>query len=334
MKLKSLMVALFVGLFTFASAFAQSPASKQDSPKKTKFTVGVSIYAGWMPWYYAKESGIMEKWAKANGIEVEIQYMDYIPSVEKYVAGAVDACVMTNMECLDMPSAGGVDSSVIIVGDFSNGNDKLIVRGVNDIKGLKGQEVRLVQLSVSHYMLVRALEGAGLTEKDLKIVNASDSDIGPLFLTDKKQKAIVTWNPIAMNVMTQDTTSTCVFDSSKIPGEILDCMVVNTKVLQANPALGKALTGAWYEIMGIMTTRGQEQKDAKASMAKLAGCTPVEFDAQLKTTAMFWTPAEAVAYTNSAEVKQNMERVRQFCFAHGLLSLAKTLRPVPKQFAH
>jgi NitT/TauT family transport system substrate-binding protein len=30
---------------------------------KDKFTLAVSIYAGWMPWYYAKDHGILKKWA-------------------------------------------------------------------------------------------------------------------------------------------------------------------------------------------------------------------------------------------------------------------------------
>ncbi len=29
-------------------------------------------------------------------------------------------------------------------------------------------------------------------------------------------------------------------------------MVVNSETLKDNPALGKALTGAWYEMMGLM----------------------------------------------------------------------------------
>ncbi len=37
--------------------------------------------------------------------------------------------------------------------------------------------------------------------------------------------------------------TTLVFDSSKIPGEILDLMVVNTQTLKDNPKLGKALVG-------------------------------------------------------------------------------------------
>lgn len=286
---------------------------------KTRFTVVVSIYAGWMPWYYARESGIMKKWADRYGIEVDIQYMDYIPSVEKYVAQAADACVMTNMECLDMPAASGVESTALILGDFSNGNDKLLVRGIDKIEGLRGKEVRLVELSVSHYMLVRALEKAGMTERDVKIVNASDSDIGPIFITNKKQVAIVTWNPIAQEVMAQEIGVKSIFDSSMIPGEILDLMVVNTKTLGENPNFGRALVGAWYEVLGTMTTRGQASKDAKAEMARLAGCSAKAYDSQLASTAMFWTSADALAYIKGTEIKQNMDIVRKFCFEHGLL---------------
>jgi len=40
---------------------------------------------------------------------------------------------------------------------------------------------------------------------------------------------------------------------------------------------------------------------------------------QLKTTAMFYKPQQAVDYTRSDEIKQKMNYVRNFCFAHGLL---------------
>jgi len=52
---------------------------------KPKFTIAKSIYAGWMPWYYAKSSGIMKKWADKYNIEVDLVHMDYIPSIEAFV---------------------------------------------------------------------------------------------------------------------------------------------------------------------------------------------------------------------------------------------------------
>ncbi len=294
--------------------FASSAAAKE------KFTVAWSIYVGWMPWEYAGDSGILKKWADKYDIEIELVRMDYIASVEAYVGGQVDACVMTNMECLDMPAASGIDSTALIVGDYSNGNDAMLSRGGIDVAGLAGKTVNLVELSVSHYLLARALElkGGGLTERDLTVQNTSDADIGPIFLADTSQEAVVTWNPIVMEIE-QTPGVEKIFTSADIPGEILDMMVVRTDVLKKSPALGKALTGAWYEVMGIMSRRGPAGDEAIKAMAEASEATATEYRSQLKTTAMFYTPQAAVDYTASGEIKDKMNFVRQFCFSHGLL---------------
>lgn len=184
--LKGIMI--FILLFTVVFGMTTSNAWA----KKTSFKVAWSIYAGWMPWDYANNSGILKKWADAYGINIELVRMDYLPSVEAYVANQVDACVMTNMECLDMPAASGIDSTVVIVGDYSNGNDAILVRDNLKIKDLKGKEALLAELSVSHYLLVRCLEMNGMKEADVKVVNTSDSDIGPIFIANKEQKVVIT----------------------------------------------------------------------------------------------------------------------------------------------
>ncbi len=283
-----------------------------------RFKVAWSIYAGWMPWDYAKESGILKKWADKYEIEIELVRMDYIPSVEAYVARQVDACVMTNMECLDMPAASGIDSSAIIVGDYSNGNDALLVRDNLQIKDLKGKEISLVELSVSHYLLARCLELNGMKEKDVKIINTSDADIGPVFLANKSLKAVITWNPIVMQIE-QSPGISKLFTSADIPEEILDLLIVNTEVLKKHPQLGKALTGAWYEVMAIMSQKGPDADKALKVMADSAECSLAEYKAQLKTTAMYYRPVEALAFVEGAAIKEKMDFVRQFCFSHGLL---------------
>jgi NitT/TauT family transport system substrate-binding protein len=284
---------------------------------KDKFKVAWSIYVGWMPWEFAGDSGILKKWADAYGIEIELLRMDYIPSVEAYVGKQVDACVMTNMEALNMPAASGIDTTVLIVGDYSNGNDALLTRGLG-IKDLPGKTINLVELSVSHYLLDRALEIHGLKENDVEVQNTSDSDIGPIFLADASQQAVVTWNPIVMEIE-QAPGVDKIFTSADIPGEIIDLMAVRSDVLKAHPELGKALTGAWYETMALMSKRGPEAEAALAAMAEGSGATATEYKAQLKTTAMFYKPEAAVEYTTSDEIKEKMNFVRKFCFDHGLL---------------
>src|SRR5688572_24581320 len=136
-SLLSLCVALTA---TFGSA------SAAESPKShKKHSLAVSIYAGWMPWYYAKETGIIKKWADKYGCDINVKYMDYVPSLEAYVAGQADAVVATNMETLDMPAASGVDSSVVLMGDYSNGNDAILTRDKIGLAQLKGHNVYLVE---------------------------------------------------------------------------------------------------------------------------------------------------------------------------------------------
>ena len=123
---------------------------------KDKYKIAWSIYVGWMPWDYGEKSGIVKKWADKYGIDIEVvQINDYIESINQYTAGGFDGCVMTNMDALTIPAAGGVDSTALIVGDFSNGNDGVVLKGKGKtLKDVKGQQVNLVELSVSHYLLI------------------------------------------------------------------------------------------------------------------------------------------------------------------------------------
>ncbi len=282
------------------------------------FKVCWSIYVGWMPWGHAAEQGIVDKWAKKYGIEIEVvQINDYIESINQYTAGGFDACTMTNMDALTIPAAGGVDSTALVIGDFSNGNDGVVLKGTDKLAAIKGQTVNLVELSVSHYLLARGLDTVGLKESDLKVVNTSDADMVAVYGTDDVT-AVATWNPL-LSEITSMPDSHLVFDSSQIPGEIIDLLVINTDTLKANPKLGKALTGAWYETMAMMSAEGPGGVAAREAMAQASGTDLAGYDAQLASTRMFYSAAEAVALTESPEVVKTMQQVAEFSFAHGLL---------------
>lgn len=294
---------------------SQQPAY---AAKKEDFKVCWSIYVGWMPWGHLQESGIMKKWADKYGINVDIvQINDYVESINQYTAGEYDGCSMTNMDALSIPSGGGVDTTALIVGDFSNGNDGIVLKDKTELKDIKGQNVNLVELSVSHYLLARALESVGLSEKDVKVVNTSDADMIAAYSTDDVS-SVVTWNPLLSEIAGLPK-STKVFDSAGIPGEIIDVMMVNTETLKANPAFGKALVGAWYEMMALMKTDEPNGEAALSSMAAASGTDLSGYLAQLATTKMFYKPADAVAFTQSAELPKTMQFVAEFLFDKGIL---------------
>jgi NitT/TauT family transport system substrate-binding protein len=297
-----------------AAALAGLALAPAQAAEKKDFKVAWSIYVGWMPWGYATDSGIVKKWADKYGITIEVkQFNDYVESINQYTAGSFDAVTLTNMDALSIPAAGGVDTTAVIVGDYSNGNDAIILKGKDKLADIKGQTVNLVEFSVSHYLLARALETVKLTEKDVKVVNTSDADMAAAYKTPEVT-SVVTWKPIVSTIL-ESPDAKLVFDSSSTPGEIIDMMVVNTEVLKANPKFGKALAGIWYETMGELASK----KEAKEHMAKASGTDVPGFDSQLATTKLFATPKEALAFTDGADIKAKNELVAKFLFDKTLL---------------
>ncbi|WP_172327598.1 putative urea ABC transporter substrate-binding protein [Mangrovicoccus sp. HB161399] len=302
-----------------ATILAAALGAPAMAAEKTDFKIAWSIYVGWMPWGYLADSGIMDKWAEKYGISVDIvQINDYVESINQYTAGQFDGVSATNMDTLSIPAGGGVDTTALIIGDYSNGNDAVILKGEGTIADLVGKPVNLVELSVSHYLLARGLDSVGLAESDLDgVVNTSDADMIAAYAAPEVQ-AVVTWNPLVSEILSSNPDANNVFDSSQIPGEILDLMVVNTGTLADNPDFGKALAGAWYELMGLMKA-GDE--DVLTAMAEASGTDLEGYKAQLAATEMFYDPAAAVAQAEAEDLPETMANVAEFLFDKGILGV-------------
>ncbi len=325
--IKKLAILLFA-TFIVLSGCSKDKGTEAESTTKESFRVAWSHYTGWEPWGYAESSGILKKWADKYGIEIELTLVnDYIESINLYTSGEFDACTMTNMDALTIPAVGGIDSTAVIIGDFSNGNDGVVIKNGNSVTDLKGRTINLVELSVSHYLLARALDMNGMSESDVKLINTSDADIASLFLS-QGNAAAVTWNPPLMKTL-DSPGARMIFDSSQIPGEIIDMMVVKTS---ASEKLKQALAGAWYETMAVMTASDDKKAAAIEFMADASAASVAEFNKQLGTTSMFYLPAEAATFTSSSKVNETMNLVRQFSFDKGLYGNATSADYVGIEF--
>ena len=282
----------------------------QNPSEKTSFKVAWSPYTGWEPISYMVDSGILKKHADKHGITIEVNKLnDYVESINLYSAGEYDSVSITNMDALAFPAASGIDSTVLLPTDFSNGNDAIVSKSCNTVQELKGKNINLVELSVSHYLLARALQQNGLTEQDVTVTNSSDAQIGSLFHASD-DSTVVTWNPIVNSIKSQPNAK-ILFDSAKVPGEIIDTLIVKTN---SNESFKKALSGAWYETMQAM----QNNPESLKVMADSAGGTLAEYNEQLTTTEMFYTKADAAKFVESKKVQTTMEFVRSFAFEKGL----------------
>ncbi|WP_051912762.1 putative urea ABC transporter substrate-binding protein [Halomonas sp. TG39a] len=312
---KSLSLAPLSAALVIAALTSPLSVTSAQAQERDEFSVCWSIYAGWMPWAYADVEGVVDKWADEYGISIDVvQVNDYVESINQFTSGNVDGCAMTNMDALTIPAASGVDSTALIINDYSNGNDGIVLKGSDDLADIEGREVNLVQFSVSHYFLARALQSVGLTERDIETVNTSDADIVGLFSSDTTE-AVAAWNP-QLSAIAEMPDSNVVYTSAEIPGEILDMMVVNTQTLADNPELGHALVGAWYEVMDLIEA---DDENALSIMADAAGTDVEGYRNQLDATYLYTDPAEAIELMENPELLDTMERVAEFSFEHGLL---------------
>ncbi len=323
---------LSAGLAAVAACVLPFAAPAHAEPKK-EFNVCWTIYAGWMPWGYATDTGIIKKWADKYGLKINVtQVGDYVECINQFTAGKFDAATSTTMDALAIPSVGGVDTTVLIAGDYSNGNDGLILKGKTKLEDIKGQKVNLLELSVSHYFLARALSTVGLTEKDITIVNTTDADWVSAYKTGDVS-AIVAWNPMLAEIDAEKDAN-LVITSTSFPGEIVDALITNTALIKENPDFAKALTGAWFEVVALTVEQSDKGKAAREAMGKASGTDLAGFEAQLATTKLFTTPKEAVDFIVDPKDKERFDYVRKFSFEKGLYGQgAKSVDDIGIEFA-
>ena len=147
----------------------------------------------------AEHSGIMKKWADKYGIKVDIvQINDYVESINQYTAGAYDGCAMTNMDALSIPAAGGVDTTALIVGDYSNGNDGIVLKGKTSSPTSRGRR----SIWSSYRSRTTCWRGRSRPSACRKRTSPSSTLPTPIWSPPirRRRHRLVTWNPLLSEV--------------------------------------------------------------------------------------------------------------------------------------
>jgi NitT/TauT family transport system substrate-binding protein len=285
-----------------------------DEPPKLR--LAASVYVGWMPWMLAAEDGTLKSEGAQRGLDIRLTRDSYVATIEAYLAGHVDAVVMTNIDALAFLPGSGIPSDVILIGSYSNGNDAIVVRDPA-LASLKGQKLALVEGSVSHYLLDRYLEQQQLPASAVGVVNVSDADIARVYVESAEQLAgAVTWKPIVSDLVERAGGHVLV-DSSATPREIADMLVVRRDVLNDHPGFAKALLATWFKVTARL--RGPERAPTLAALAKLSATSAVDYESQLKTTVLIDQPAAAITELTAKSLAPTMQRVEAFVLRHELL---------------
>ncbi len=254
---------------TFVSSLLVPGAARADEPLK----LGYSDWPGWHLWDVAKEKGFFDK----AGVKVELVWMDYMASMEAFSAGKLDANSMTNGDAM-VTGAGGKKGTCIIINDYSDGNDMIVVapgKGIEKFTDLRGKKIALELNIVDHLLLLKGLEMNGMKESDVTIVNVSTPET-PQTLASGDVDAIGSYYPFSGQALKQVPGSKTIFTSKDAPGLIYDCLYVSKESLAAKPEEWKKVTAAWYMAVDYLKDPATKA-DAIKIMAARCGVPPEEY---------------------------------------------------------
>lgn len=256
------LVGFLAGLFLSTSALSVSAA-----PLK----IGYSDWPGWNAW----EVAIQKKWFAEEGVDVQFEWFDYVASMDAYAAGQLDAVGMTNGDAL-VTGATGARSVMVIMNDYSNGNDMIIgAPGIKSIKALKGKKVGVEVGFVSHLLLLNALEKNGMTESDVTLVNVPTNET-PQVLASGQVDAIVAWQPSSGSALDLVPGSKAIYTSADEPGLIYDMLCVSPSSYSANRAKWEKVAKVWYRVVDYINDP-KTNADAIAIMASRVGLAPEKY---------------------------------------------------------
>ena len=217
--------------------------------------IGTNVWIGSEPLYLARELGKLDP--------STVQLVEY-PSASEVLRAfrnqAIDGMVISLDELFPL-AADGLDPRVIVVVDVSHGADVVVGRGdMKAMRDLTGRSVAVESGALGAFVLSRALAVNGMQASDVNVVHLESNEQPSAFEKGQVDGA-VTFDPYRVQLLRAGATT--LFDSTQIPGEIVDLVAVRASVLEKQPNAVRALLSGWFAALEYMKL---DPKDAARRM--------------------------------------------------------------------
>lgn len=165
----------------------------------------------------------------------------------------------------------GIDLQIILIMDISNGADVVMARpDITDLKALRGKRVVVDNATVGAVMLDAMLKAAGLKVSDIQLLSKPINEHSQAYLRGQTD-AVLTYEPVRSELLKQGAH--ILYDSSQIPGRILDVMAVRPNTIKQHPQALKKLVAAHFRALDYLAHHPQ---DAARHIAPYLGIKPDE----------------------------------------------------------
>ena len=252
-----------------------------------------------------------------------VSLKDQSEVVRAYLRGELDVVQLTTVDILDICSREPKECPVVVlVLNESLGGDQIMSLHLNLLSDLAGKSIGVSANSFGPFVLHKALESVGLSIDDVSIVPMLVSEM-PEQLSTAAVDAVVVYPPNSEQARAFGAKT--IFDSSEIPGEILDVLAVSPSVYASRKNDIKAILAAWFKAHQFSFDHSSK---AVAAMASSQDLTPQEFREVLSGLVFHATEREQEELLQPrGPVVENLEAVKQLMTS---LNLFRQQTPSPR----
>lgn len=231
-----------------------------DAPEQT-LRLGTNIWPGYEPLYLARERGHLDE-EKVRLVELSSSSQ----VLQAYRNNLIDAAALTLDEVLLLLDSGE-SPKIILVMDISNGGDAIIGQPeITKFKDILGKRVGVENNALGAYVIHRALEIYGIDKNAVKIIPLDINEQENAFKM-RKVDAVVTFDPVRSRLL--KANANLLFDSRRLPGEIVDVLIVRNTFLTNQPHTTSYLLNAWYRSLAYMKRNPREAAQILGTRMKL-----------------------------------------------------------------
>jgi NitT/TauT family transport system substrate-binding protein len=232
--------------------------------------IGTNVWIGSEPLYLARELGQL----KPEAVQL-VEYPSASEVLRAFRNQAFDGMVISLDELFGL-AVDGMKPRVILVVDVSHGADVVVGRsGMRTMKDLEGKRVAVESGALGAFVLSRALALNGMQTGDVNVVHMESNEQPGAFEKGQVDGA-VTFDPYRTQLLSVGART--LFDSTQIPGEIVDLVAVRATVLDKQPKAVHALLEGWFKAIDYLRS---DPKDAARRMGIRQQTTGEQFLAAL-----------------------------------------------------
>lgn len=253
----------------------------------TPLRIGTNPWLGYEFLHLAEELGYFRE----EGVRVElVEFLSLGDSSRAFERGQIDGWGTTLVELLLAHEHSDHEAQAFLVTNTSTGGDMLLGRaGVASLQALKGKRVGVEPATVDMVLLHHALQSARLQLADVQIVPLPQNKLQNA-LARGDIDAAVAYGPTAVELLNK-AGAVRLFDSTKIPDQIVDVLAADRRLLATRGDEFAALARAYFRARAYASAHPD---DAHQRMARRQAVEVREFRGLLQGLAL--TPPDAQAH--------------------------------------